>query len=473
MKKLLLLLTIPFLMVIAECQLPDKGYNFQVRVTGLSDSKLYLAYHLGNRQYIKDSLTIDDKGIGVFFGDVTLDQGVYIMVLPGNRYFEFLITEDQVFSISCKIDDLLNSVSFQGSTDNTSFSEFQKEWASLHKKSELLRSRIAAAGNNADSIRVLTDATRLHENEMKAYMKKTIDENNGNYVAALIKAMMPVEVPDFKIDEGLPNRDSLQWIMSYNYNKDHFFDNFDPGDERLLRSPMYHNKIEYYFTNVVLQYPDSLNKAVDKILQMAGRNPKTFQYTSVYLFNHFRESTIMGHDAVIVKIADEVYLSGKADWASEEFITNLKRDVDKIRPSLIGNKAINLTMETYKHGIQALEFIDAEYVVLYFWEPDCGHCKEATPILRDFYNKQKQNGVEVFTVCTQPDRAAWEKYINDNQLTWINGWDPERSTHYDFFYNIVSTPTVFILDKNKTIIAKRLPVESIEAFIEAHRKFGR
>jgi thiol-disulfide isomerase/thioredoxin len=206
---------------------------------------------------------------------------------------------------------------------------------------------------------------------------------------------------------------------------------------------------------------------------MAGKNPKTFQYTSVYLFNHFRESTIMGHDAVIVNIADEVYLSGKADWASEEFITNLRRDVDKIRPSLIGNKAINLTMETYKHGIQALEFINAEYIVLYFWEPDCGHCKEATPILRDFYGRQKQNGVEVFSVCTQPDRVAWEKYINDNQLTWINGWDPERSTHYDFFYNIVSTPTVFILDKDKRIIAKRLPVENIEAFIDAHRKFGR
>jgi len=27
----------------------------------------------------------------------------------------------------------------------------------------------------------------------------------------------------------------------------------------------------------------------------------------------------MGHDAVMVKIADDIYLSGKADWVTREF----------------------------------------------------------------------------------------------------------------------------------------------------------
>jgi thiol-disulfide isomerase/thioredoxin len=209
------------------------------------------------------------------------------------------------------------------------------------------------------------------------------------------------------------------------------------------------------------------------VIALSSGNKKTFQYVAVYLFNHFRESTIMGHDAVMVKVADEIYLSGKADWASKDFIDNLRMDIDRLRPSLIGNQAINITMPTLAHGTVSLHSIKKEFIVLYFWEPDCGHCKDATPILRDFYNRNRDKGVEVLSVCTQTKRDLWLKYISDNNLEWINGWDPDRSTHYDFFYNVVSTPTIFILDKDKRIIAKKLPAESVEAFIESYRKYGR
>ena len=57
--------------------------------------------------------------------------------------------------------------------------------------------------------------------------------------------------------------------------------------------------------------------------------------------------------------------------------------------------------------------------------------------------------MEVFAVCTTSDKAKWTKYIEDNKLTWINGWDPKRSSHFDFYYNVQSTPTIYILDKNK------------------------
>ncbi len=105
--------------------------------------------------------------------------------------------------------------------------------------------------------------------------------------------------------------------------------------------------------------------------------------------------------------------------------------------------------------------IEKDFTILYFWEPNCGHCKEATPKLKEYYNKPKDYSVEVFAVCTISDKAAWSKYIEENNLTWINGWDPQRSTHYDFYYNVQSTPIVYILDRNKKIIAKKLAVEDI------------
>ena len=49
----------------------------------------------------------------------------------------------------------------------------------------------------------------------------------------------------------------------------------------------------------------------------------------------------------------------------------------------------------------------------------------------------------------QSEKQKWTKYIEENKLTWINGWDPQRTSHFDYYYNVQSTPMIYILDKNK------------------------
>jgi thiol-disulfide isomerase/thioredoxin len=306
---------------------------------------------------------------------------------------------------------------------------------------------------------------------MKSYLNSIIKNNNGNLLATLVKALLPPEVPEFSVPAGVANPDSVRWIKKYNYNKDHFFDNIDLADERLLRTPILYARLEAFFTNVLIQSPDSINKEIDKIIQKCKSNHKVFQFVAVYLFNHFRESEIMGHDAVMVKLADDIYLSGKADWVSKEFKDDLRKQIDLIRPNLLGKKAENLVMDSYKRIFVSLYDVEKDFTILYFWEPDCGHCKESTPKLKAYYDKVKDTGIEVFAVCTTADKPKWTKYIEDNKLTWINGWDPERSSHFDYYYNVQSTPMVYILDKNKKIIAKKLAVEDIGSFIDNYRKF--
>jgi thiol-disulfide isomerase/thioredoxin len=306
---------------------------------------------------------------------------------------------------------------------------------------------------------------------MKSYLKSVIKENEGNFLATLVKGMLPIDIPDFPVPIGFANPDSVRWVRNYNYNKDHFFDNIDLNDERLLRTPLLYARLDAFFSSVLIQAPDTINKEIDKLIKKCSGNHKVFQFISVYLFNHFRESEIMGQDAVMVKIADDIYLSGKADWVSKEFKDDLRKQVDLMRPNLIGKKAENLVMDSYNGIFVSLYDVEKDFTILYFWEPNCGHCQEATPKLKVYYDKPKDYSLEVFAVCTTSDKAKWTKYIEDNKLTWINGWDPKRSSHFDYYYNIQSTPTVYILDKNKKIIAKKLGVEEIGPFIDNYRKF--
>jgi thiol-disulfide isomerase/thioredoxin len=447
-----------------------KGYEISFTINGLKDSTIYLAYHLGDRQYLKDSVKIDKSGHGVFAGNELLPEGIYMIVLPGRKYFEVLIPDDQVFSVTCNYPEFIKTLKFSGSDENSAFIDYQKKWVALQEQGTGISTRLQNNRANKDSVAVLLELRKNLEDKMKTYLSSVAENNPGTLLAMLVKAILPVEMPPVRLPAGTVNPDSVKRIMEYVYNKDHFFDNIDLKDERLIRTPILQGRLNDFFTNVVIPAPDSINKEIDRLIAKCT-DYKVFQFVSVFLFNHFRESEIMGHDAVMVKIADDIYLSGKADWTTQAWRDNLKKEVDRLRPNLIGVKGHDLVMDSYTGKYVSLYDIDKDFTILYFWEPDCGHCQEATPKLKTYYDKARNEGIEVFAVCTQSDKAKWEKYIKDNNLNWINGWDPKRLTSFDYYYNVQSTPTVYILDRNKMIIAKKLPVESIAGFIENWRKY--
>jgi thiol-disulfide isomerase/thioredoxin len=470
MRKLIFSILLSLVPVFLSGQLKN-GYEINITIMDLQDSTVFLAYHLGDKQYIKDTVKLDRSGNGIFRGQQTLPQGIYMIVLPGRKYFEILISDNQRFSLNCTFSDYFNTLKFTGSKENSAFVEYQKNWVTMQQTAIAISKRIQNNKQNNDSLKILGSVQKLQEENMKAYLKSVVKANEGNFLGTLVKGLLPIDIPKFTIPIGYKNPDSIRWVLNYNYNKDHFFDNIDLNDERLIRTPLLYSRLDSFFTNVLVQSPDTINKEIDKLINKCSSNYKMFQFVSVYLFNHFRESEIMGHDAVMVKIADDIYLSGKADWVTREFKDDLRKQIDLIRPNLIGKKAENMVMDSYKGIFVSLYDVEKDFTVLYFWEPNCGHCQEATPKLKAYYDKPKDYSLEVFAVCTTADKEKWTKYIEDNKLTWINGWDPKRISHFDFYYNVQSTPTIYVLDKNKKIIAKKLAVEEIGPFIDNYRKF--
>ena len=449
----------------------NSSCDITFEIKGLGNSFVSLAYHLGDKQYIKDTIYTDVSGSASYHNDEALEEGLYMIVLPDNNLFELIISDDQEFSISCNRDDIINTLKFDGSEENTAFLVYRKKWLDFQEETTMYRQQINNL-NDMDSIIMIQRELKDKEQEMIGYIEKTADKYKGSLLSAMLYSMLPVEVPDFDIPDNTSNKDSLRWVMGYSYNKNHFFDNIRLDDPRLIRTPILQNKLETFFSSVIIQAPDSVIPEVRKVVRMAESNPETFRYTLIFLFNHFSNSQIMGHDAIIVMLADEYYLNGRADWVDDNFLENLKKDVDSIRPSLIGKKAVNITMETYSGLWKSLYDIDSEFTILYFWEPNCGHCKTVTPKLRDFYAKYRDKGVEIFAICTQNNREEWENYIAENNLNWINGWDPMRISEYDNYYDVRATPLIYILNREKEIIAKKLPEENVADFIDSYRRLN-
>ncbi len=74
--------------------------------------------------------------------------------------------------------------------------------------------------------------------------------------------------------------------------------------------------------------------------------------------------------------------------------------------------------------------------------------------------------MEVLAVYTQQDKEEWENYINETGYDWINAWDPDQQTYFRYYYDVYTTPTLYVLDRNKTIVAKRIDMESLEQMMD-------
>lgn len=448
------------------------GHSITVTVDGTTEATIRLAYHVGNQQYVRDSLVADNDGRCNFTGADRLPPGVYMIVLPGNTFFEFLVGEDQHFDISCDAKNPGETLLFRGSEENQRFLDYQKKWKILQEEAVNISAGLRDSSLSQGEAALRREKLAAQEKKMKQYLHQTYETNRGTLLGAIAKSIIPPEPYVPVVPPGTANRDSVSRLLSYIHYKDHFFDNVDFSQPGLIRSPILGGRLEQFFRQVVIQMPDSIIREADRLLEKSAVNDDVFQYVAVWLMNRYAASEIMGHDAVVVHLADKVYLAGKAPWATKEYLAELEKRVSRLRSNLIGKKAPELLMNSFAGHYVSLYDVEADYTIVYFWEPDCGHCKVATPLLRDYYNGNRNKGIEVFAVCTHHDREKWEKYIVDNGLNWINGWDPERLSRFDYLYNVDSTPLIYILDREKKIIAKRLAAEDVSSFIDAYRKYG-
>ena len=115
-----------------------------------------------------------------------------------------------------------------------------------------------------------------------------------------------------------------------------------------------------------------------------------------------------------------------------------------------------------------LHAVPADYIIMWFWDSDCGHCKKQTPKLWDVYQKYKSQGksIEVYAVNIEQETPSYLEYLREQKYSWINVQDTAHLTKFRDYYDIYSTPVAFILDKERKIIGKRIDPPAIDNFLE-------
>ncbi len=474
------------------CSLPlwSKGYEIKVHINGVADTNIILAHYLNKSIYSDDTIRLDSKGKGIYRGKKELPQGMYIIYLPNGNYFEIIIGEDQTFSLYTDTSNYITNAIIEGSPDNEIFFNFQKYMIEKREVLQKLQNTLKTEVDEYKKNKAREGIDSLTK-DRKEKINLIVKENPTLFVSTFLKSTLEIDVPD------PPTRldGSIDSTWQYRYFKNHYFDNFNPSDGRLLRTPLYEDKVMYFLEKVIIQIPDTIIAEVDKLLDGSRKDSTLFRYLLITLFNHYGNSNIMGMDAVQVHLADKYYIQSSW-WNDDKFIDELKDRVKILKPLILGNTAPDVellfvpaehfkaaendsVLKLYPHvgELMKISNVQANYLVLFFWEATCSHCKKAVPeMYKIFKEKLEKKGVKVIAISTlfgEDGKEKWVNFVNSNRLyDWYNAWNP-YDYQYKITYDIRTTPQIFILDKNKKIIGKRLGPEQVAEFIDMYdRQFG-
>lgn len=467
------------------------GQNLKFKIEGQKDTTIFLVKYLGKGLYYAD--TAEMKNGIVQYDGSKQEAGVLAILLPGNKYFEFIYDNEDV-SIETKSPNFVETMDIKKSENNKVFYDYMKFLKDHREQANKLSAERSKLSKEDEKYDELTDKIKLISKDVIAYQKELVSDHKEKLVSKIVKMGIDIEIPEAPLDADGNKIDSL---FAYHYYRDHYFDNIDFNDDRLVNCSVFHSRLESYFSkNMMVQHWDTIIKYAFRLCDSLDPKSKAFSYCVNWITSSYEKSNIMGMDKVFVKMGERYYCTKNtkgvslATWMDNEKLDKLCEKVQTNKNLVMGVKPPNLILrDTTDVNWKDFYSLESEYTILYFWDPNCGHCKKTTPKIQKLYaEKFKERGIEIFAIgkAVGEDFKAWKKFIKDNNLTFINVAVTEslfaaatedarqfvpkyttiESLNYQSTYDIFSLPRVFLLDKDKQIIGKQMSVSQLEDMLD-------
>lgn len=476
-----------------------QGYEIGIKIKSIPGDTVILGHHFNERLIPDDTVKLDSKGFGVFKGKKKLPGGMYFIFLPNRNYFDILIDDNQKFTIENDTTPagFLNNMVINGDLQNQLFVDYQKFLSQCR-----------------------TDFEHASTDEEKSAINKRVEDHYNQQItkypdmffSTFLTATRDVEVP-----ASITDQNERYFYYKAHYF-DNFPVSDGRLLRTVLYEPKVQRYIDDVVLQIPDSLIKETNWLVEKSRPkgklVKGENDELFRFMLVYFFNKYAKSESMMAENVYCSLAD-IYAKD-AVWDTDSFKTELKKKVAKKKNCLVGNMSKDLVLQLLPNDtnrINALKpytevlktegaeleknkpdfedrrndvvrilddlvnkfdgYIDmhktpAKYTLIVFWEPDCSHCKEEMPKLFQYYKDTLQaEGVKVWAVymnrsvdkLTDLHRHInkWFDFVKEKKMIsdgWINCWNPFDQYRENFDVN--STPTFYLLDEKKEIIAKRI-----------------
>lgn len=474
MKKIFLLTVIAFLAISAFSQKKNiEERSIELTLTPLKNTKVYLASYFGKSTIIlSDSVILDNESRGIFKGP-KLTQGIYFAFSPPSTiWFELLLDEGQNFSM---VGDTLHKgeSTITGSQENVYFKEYNNFSAATGQKINEQIKNFKEAKTKADSTKARIEFEEANK-QLDAYRDTFVEKHPESLLSLLFNGLKSQKAPPIPIVKG--KADSS---YPYRFLKEHYWDNIYFNDDRLLHTPFFEPKLEDYFKYYVSAEPDSIIGEI-KYMLLSSRNAKEmYPYLLTKFTNKYMTPEIMGQDKVFIYLFENFYAKGDTTLLSDKSKKSIIERAYSLMANQIGLPAPQLKLLDTANKPFSLYNLSSKFFFIAFWDPTCGHCKTEIPKLDSLFQNSwiKKKVTMVGVNINYKEFPAWKDFIRKNHLKgWIHGYQTEQMINEEVrknlpptirqLYDVTQTPTFYLLDADKKIIAKQLSFEQFEKIID-------
>lgn len=384
-------------------------------------------------------------GTQVYVADAAIKKGQFSMKFPENAvsgtyrmvyavpqeefYFDILYNGKEDISLSFNAQ---KGVSFADSEENKIFSDYFKQINEVKKK---IISFYSEGNNDVSFFNALVD-------KQTAIQKIFSSRAKGLQVYDFIVANTPYTPSDYES------------IIDYVANgKASYFDYLDFKNPALQASGFLTDKIaNYVFTALPLFEMTPLETEMAMQRNVSEVNDKLNGVSDSYKLHIFytlwAQAAVSGFNDLSDNIYSD-YLRSLAIVTNNQEIIN---EIDVHNRLRIGAVAPDIIWKKDKKSKSLHKLSAADNYILVFWSSTCGHCLKELPLLHE--NLKAYGNVKVIAVGLEDDNISWKtesaKLENFEHAISLGKWESD----YAQLYAINQTPSYFLLNKSKEIIAK-------------------
>ena len=438
MKKLLLIIAIFFgLQLTAQ-------HTISGTFSPAKDYKWLIAYRLkpGTQNYITDT----EVKNGVFNLKIpeNTTPGTFRLVyaVPQEQYY-FDVIYDGKEDIRLAF-DASNGVTFFASKENIRFNTYFNEITALEQQI----TDYYTSGNTRKE--VYQNLIKEIQSTQESYESQTTGTIANHFIRSN-KPFIPLEYK--KVDEYVRSR------------KAHYFDALEIDNPVLQASGFLTDKLlNYVFTALPLQTLTdaetqvAMNSNVDMIHTKLAEVDDTYKMHLFYSL--WTQAAGNGYNIT----SDYIYSNYLKRLTIAMKNNKIRGQIEVHNRLRMGAIAPDISWEKEQTTFTLKGLEGAENYILVFWSSTCGHCLKELPAL---HKKLKDfNTVKVVAVGLEENTESWQKESaktpHFEHAIALGKWESE----YAKTYNILKTPSYFVLDKEKRIIAKPDNDKEVVEFLE-------
>ncbi len=431
--------------------------EIEIKVNNAISGKSYLINSVAGGNFRVDS-TMIENGVLKYKNDEGMPQGLYFATLPNEVFIQMFLGEDQKFSLECDMNNIVQTMKVKGSKENELYYtnlKYEEEYSIKYQP--LAQQMNAIADKESAQYKQLDTQKRALEAEREKHLEQLF---KGNDDLLFVKFKIAGQNP--KVRETGTGDEKV-----YFYRKE-FWDNVDFSDTRLLRTPVITNKLKRYIKDITPQSPDSINHYSSELIKKVLPYPQYFKLIANWIALEYEpgKTTLMDAEAVFVYMIQNYFTRDLAFWSDSMEVYALQQRAGEMAQSLVGLKGPNVISTDPDGKTKSIYELKEDYIVVYMYNPTCEHCMKETPELVKWYNRNRNNSVAVYAIAIDTDETEWKNYVKEkNMSVFTNVFDPtNKSIYAKYFVNV--TPELYLLNKDRTIIAKNLKVFQIDEMIQ-------